>query len=1076
MKSPASDSKVVPEQLQKASERHHFNQLVITLVEARDYVHERLRKKGEADTCDRPYAVYRQWIERHCRDPYFVSIGFTSLIPSLSKKNYYSAYMFGMFLKPFTDAAHKRNPLNLDIRPWQIFRRYPFTQSIINVDLIRFSRLMGRDGPRYASLASLPDASVSSFEVVVYLLYMGQILFSNRPDICIPKTNVRNARGARGARKNNFPSFRINSRLINRFATAVTSIIRAWDNVVQLCNFQSIEALTAPYVNFDSSNYLYSPLQTSEGFASVSQSNSLLNNPCPTKSPTKESFFYSSSLLDSVADQKLRILTGHFLSDLTDYLLDDDLFAARSLDTGPISVFLHSSSHFCALAKRFDKIAHLISEIQTMITEGRLSKAFGFTGGSNNDISREHEPAQLPGDDYSVGTQPLKRQRISKSFTPRTFEIPGAPSAENAGELRPGPVNHGVPEMQNVHTPKSIEQPEKSGLSNPSPTSPTRTSCDKLPAKIEVARRAHGKESNKRSSGKGESISGSSIISGSESLFLGGEGCRKKSLARHRRDLGSNGIVADEIENRRTEVADNHLDKGSKNLNGASCDYRGVPRQPTATNDNSHKQCLSLEVSARIRQTLSQTETKIEVEELQEQALEMDERGTQTCNGLFVIDATTCASKLKELPGKNIDRANHNLHRKRKPLPRHVIIKKKPTSGSCQNDDMIHSGSRTEAHHSQEEHMRKCGAEGSERLLLADDDDLGNLHRRKETKVCSFGDSDPLRNTVLREKNIPLDSQKCEPEDTVEIVVNEDNSGALKEESRFVSYSQKQNGIQPNLSNRTMTQRARERNLASRKLEILVGLPTTMPLISSPPVCILNGLGALWGKSSEMRYQSLWPTQMWPRWLVKNIDKADEDLMRVIELSHRNVYMDTSKIERKRLGLFALQDFEEDDVICEYFGTLVYECLEKCDDDNSTTVVLRTGDHEKNFHIDEERFRQQGVVLPHLHGNWKVKEGAIVKRVYVVPAKASAATMMVNTIISGDESEEQILVKERGTNATLTWKRGANGIEKKAHMCETSAICVTAIRHIRADEEICAAFETGHESTVKLSFAPISHR
>lgn len=1044
----------------RATERHHFSRLVSVLVEARDCAHENLSTENESGICDRPYVVYRQWIERHSRDPYLASIGFTSHIPSLTKKNYYSAYMFGMLLKPFTDKAHRKNPLCFDIRPWQIFRRYFFSQTIINVDLIRFSRMIGRDGPRYAPSTSLPDTTTTSFEVVVYLLYIGQIMFPKRPDA---ETTCR------ASRRITFPSFRINSRQINRFTSAVTAIIRAWDNFAHVCKIQSIEALIAPYITFNSSTYLYTTLRANEGFASPRQANSLLQNPPPTHSPQPGTPFASSATLDSTADQKLRMTTSCFLSDLTHYLLDDKLFAAKNFESGPMHVFLHPSAQFPTLPKRFDEIEPLVSEMKSLAADDCFEKAFGYIGCVLTDLTS----LSPSGNEPAPYVRPAKRLRTNNSNVSQ--------GSQDVDHLDTSPV---PTEAQNCFVsersdpdPNSVgENPESSEKSKPlEPVSSSdHNDCNE---KLPPSECSLDTDFTVNENGEHEIDNSKANIIDKE-IRKETNSCLSHSVSE--RDSVAHWEITEETNaNQAPDQQGGHSTKASGIVSIDASPTGCLDQQQSVANslmkDRQHSQNHQENRDGNQNQSRGRRyETKrlrnedVAYTPLTFQNGEYPRKKNWGITNLTTEDDIGSENRNDTPSGDN--KAKQGIRKPR----RYLRLRGRVQSGNpCESNEQSRVINGCEFTDSYITGGREsplvpgiCGTETEGLAPKVQDRDVKTLNT--ENQRLQYLTEDERLNPELT---------RHDSKNSTLFLHDGDHEATIKEEEMHVMYSpQSQAQTWLNIRGQEALPNPNQCNqsLLKMKLEVRTGIPDDIPMISALPLCVMNGLGVFWGRSKELRHQSRWPTQMWPKSLIKEIDTFDGELMRIVEITHRNVYLDRSKVCPERGGVFALEDFEMGDVICEYFGTLVYECEHEFEGDSTAKTILRTGLLKKNLKVDEIRFESSGVALPRLNGKWEVGGGTEVERVYVVPAKTSIAAQIVNTLVSGNESEEQVLVKERGTNAALTWRRGGKGIEKKAHMCETSAVCITALRHIRTDEEICAAFETGLESTTKMVFRPIS--
>lgn len=1091
---PRARSRKMLAKIPRCPQRHHFSRLVSLLVEVRDYVHEKIRTPQDSGACEHPYATYRRWIEANAHDEFLSSRNFAPHISSLTKKNYYSAYMFGMLVKPFTDAGHSRNPHLFDIRPWQIFGYYRFSQSIINVELIRFSLMVNRDGPRYKPSISLPENTVTSFEVVIYLLYIGQIMFPRRPDA--DSTH-------RGARKVIFPSFRINSRHINRFTTAVTTVIRSWDNFAQSCKFQSIEALTAPYINFNTSVYLFRPLQPSDGFASLHQANSLLNNPPSTTSPTAENSYPASASLDPLVDQKLRAITARFLSDLAHYLLDDQLFATRNLQSSPVNAFLQPSKTFDSLPRRFDDIADQVSELQSMAKEDRFEKAFGSI---RNIPNFQSLPSNFNNEHVVYVTKPPKRHRGALPSPREQSHTSGQSSFEIDHEYEDVPTSEHSEEydVSNVREEATFTSKSESLEHSPiHPSSPKRLlGSPRLHASF-TKRLTENKisdlEDNDMQGNNGsrsESTSDSEGNDASDSDYSGSSWPRPRvegsPNAGSRKFSRSTRLTHPRPKRNAQRVIENTSNSSGVRLGRRKINHR-VPHQ----NKTSLQQLGNENIRGRKRQREqdSEADRDDQVDNKLRNPADVGNTGLKT-KEFAVQDSEMKLGEMREVQEEtkdgDIGLKEHKGGEKTE-VQRHIsqddsqACFKDPDDSEHDNGDYGVLVGKTEDLRNEntvddqvtDGGVTKSERESKEKLTPGNQETPGMMIKREPSMTRRIEGArlqTEVEEASPSEQIMHLPKTKTSPVVVLSDDGDETRITAIKREKQEISCIGTEDANM-NSSERKTNRKENEKLKIKRRLKLLTDVScSSFPVISTLPVCIMNGLGVSWGRSRDMRDLYDYPTQMWPANLIKAIDGAEECLMRMAELTHRNVYVDSSKMEADRTGVFALEEFAEGEVICEFFGTLVYECEHELRDEGPEMVTLRMGQLEKNLRVTEEKFNATGVALPQLNGEWKLRDNTVVQRVYVVPCKTSVAATIVNTLILGNESEERMFVKERGTNAALTWKRGTQGIDKKAHMCETAAMGIIAVRHIRADEEICAAYETGLDSATKMFFSPARRR
>lgn len=1056
--------------MSRCPQRYHFSRLVSLLVEVRDYVHEKIRTPQDSGACEHPYATYRRWIETNAQDEFLISRNFNPHVPSLTKKNYYSAYMFGMLVKPFTDAGHRRNPHLFDTRPWQVFQYYRFSQSIINVELIRFSLMVNRDGPRYKPSISLPENTVTSFEVVVYLLYIGQIMFPRRPDA--DSTH-------RGARKVIFPSFRINSRHINRFTTAVTTVVRSWDNFAHTCRFQSIEALTAPYVNFNISVYLFSPLRASEGFAPLHQANSLLNNPPPTKSPTDGNSYPMSAALEADIDKKLRAITTVFLSDLTRYLLDDELFAERNLESSPVSAFLQRSKTFDSLPRRFDEISDQVSELQSMAKEGCFDKAFG----SVDNIPNFHS---LPSTNFNnehvvYVTKPPKRHRAAPRLPEGQLRASDESSSDMDQDYQDVSTSehterHDVSNRhENATSPFKTESSEHSPTHPPSPKRIRRNPRSHASFPQRLPRDLVGNDEN---SSDEEEVKANRSENGSESERNDPSNSDYSGSSWPPRDQVNDDAVPKNVSHstrvtrpraKRNAQAERSITHrtGEVRLDRKKINHR-MPRQSeTSSQQHTGNRNPSRRKSKREQDSECEEEdNKVEVQHsktILDETIGIREESSEHCMGVKQYEGGLKAGARWHSPRDHSERnfnepynSEHNIG---------DFEKAEGKAEDLHNEDADDQGNDDEVTRPEQAGTSKLTTDTQEATEMVAKKEPLMSASVKRARQDYESQEDPSSSQIVGDPTI-----KTSP--VVVLSDDGDEVAAVKEEKQEVGYSEA-GEVDVTESKKKKNRRRTEKSKTNKPMQLFTDVPcSSFPVISTLPMCIMNGLGASWGRSRDMRDLHDYPTQMWPVTLIKAIDEAEECLMRMAELTHRSVYVDSSRMEPGQTGVFALEEFAAGDVICEFFGTLVYECERDVKGNGPETVILKTGQLENNLRVTKERFNASAVALPRLNHKWKLSEEMSVQRVYVVPCKTSVAATIVNTLILGNESEERMFVKERGTNAALTWKRGTQGIEKKAHMCETAAMGVIAIRDIRADEEICAAYETGLDSATKMLFSP----
>lgn len=317
----------------------------VTLISiVRDYVHSKLRPTDGATVSERPFSVYRHWVQTNASDPYFKRVGFCDLIPVLSRSYIGQAFAYSLHLKPYTDADVTNCPTRYDRRPWQIFNHYRFAGSDLFVNIIR--GCTGNDLPAgWVSDAGAP------FETVLYMLLLGRLKF--------PRNRSR-----KRCINPSYPSFSLSTPCLNVLARAIQHVVRAWDEVAHVLHIRSTEQLTAPYLIFDREAWVYRALRPQEGFAPDIQTRSLDDVRGPTQD-RRQSHVAVQSGRSTEAHAALRHLTEIFLSDLSTYVLCDQLFADLGNDW-PGEQFLIPSRK-TSLSVRFDECVDTLRHARTAL-------------------------------------------------------------------------------------------------------------------------------------------------------------------------------------------------------------------------------------------------------------------------------------------------------------------------------------------------------------------------------------------------------------------------------------------------------------------------------------------------------------------------------------------------------------------------------------------------------------------------------------------------------------------------------------------------------------------------------------
>lgn len=321
-----------------------FFERVSLMVTVRDYVHSKLRPSDGASVSERPFSVYRHWVQANSNDPYFKTIGFCDLIPVLNRSYIGQAFAYSLHLKPFTDTDVIARQHRYDRRPWQIFQHYRFAGSDLFINIVRGCTTA--DPP-----AGWVADTGSQFELVLYLLLLGQLKF--------PRNNFR-----KRCVNPKYPSFNLSTACLNVLARAIQHVVRAWDDVARVLHIRSAEQLTEPYLLFERSAWTYRALGPHEGFAPEIQARSLAD----VKGPTQDkriSYPAVRSGRSTEAHAALRHLTELFLSDLHKFVLNDNLFA--NLGDNWQGEQLLQPSKKTSLSVRFDECVDILRHARSAL-------------------------------------------------------------------------------------------------------------------------------------------------------------------------------------------------------------------------------------------------------------------------------------------------------------------------------------------------------------------------------------------------------------------------------------------------------------------------------------------------------------------------------------------------------------------------------------------------------------------------------------------------------------------------------------------------------------------------------------
>ena len=348
-----------------------FRENVSTLLDLRDYLHPILVTTDKKSVESRTWSAYKNWFEEQehkwesgqdvsahatvralrIREKF----GKTLDAPWISQ-----CFSYGQRLRPHVSLAVGHDGHNLskltqvDLRAWDIFMHNTFSSGQITCDFLRSSVHDRTIKKRSTSFwRTFPP---STFEIVVFLSMLSAL--GTRRGQPMAKIRKLSAQGEGGK-----ASYRRTRECSQRVAHVVQCIVRAWDDLARSANFQGIEELSAPYMQYDFEEGRFTVLSSRDrGYARRAQSFLLNRDTC---SPTTEAekTYIGVTLRDQKFDQMLRQLVALFLGDLDAYILRKDLFTQAEKEWNFISHFRKPPLGEEILPPRFEEMRALVQAL-----------------------------------------------------------------------------------------------------------------------------------------------------------------------------------------------------------------------------------------------------------------------------------------------------------------------------------------------------------------------------------------------------------------------------------------------------------------------------------------------------------------------------------------------------------------------------------------------------------------------------------------------------------------------------------------------------------------------------------------
>lgn len=217
-----------------------------------------------------------------------------------------------------------RHGLPSDLRVWDLLTHLP--EDGMSKKFWRCSFFMAlRRERKKAGKRGLLTLRPTVFERLMFLCASRAIYFYTRKDVASGESSKKGKK-RRKLEKKALPSFGWSAECGQCLGYAVQTICRSWDVYVQLLGFKDVEAMTSPYILYNSDSQQYVAIEKREdGYAPSSQLTTLSKG---MKATTDISACdQSASSRSDSADSKLRHLTETFLGDLRSVVLDDVLYS-----------------------------------------------------------------------------------------------------------------------------------------------------------------------------------------------------------------------------------------------------------------------------------------------------------------------------------------------------------------------------------------------------------------------------------------------------------------------------------------------------------------------------------------------------------------------------------------------------------------------------------------------------------------------------------------------------------------------------------------------------------------------------
>ena len=349
-----------------------FREHVSTLLDLRDYIHPILVTTDKNSVESRTWSAYKNWFENQERRWEAGEDASThAMVRALGIREKFGdkldapwisqCFAYGQRLRPYVPLtfAEDMNTLSkvtqVDFRAWDIFMDNNFSSGQITCEFLRSSmNHRTRKTPSRTFWETFPP---STFEIVLFLSMLSA-LGTKRGE---PKAKSRklSAQGERGKR-----SYRRTRDCSQRVAHVVQCIVRAWDALARSANFQGIEQLAAPYMLYSFEQGRFTALSSRDrGYARSAQSFRFNSSTCSSTMQAEDTYT-GVTLRDQNFDQVLRELVALFLGDLDAYILHKDLFAQAEKEWNFISLFREPSIGARSLSSRFDEILSLVKGLQ----------------------------------------------------------------------------------------------------------------------------------------------------------------------------------------------------------------------------------------------------------------------------------------------------------------------------------------------------------------------------------------------------------------------------------------------------------------------------------------------------------------------------------------------------------------------------------------------------------------------------------------------------------------------------------------------------------------------------------------